>query len=165
MFLVVVLDVVVAWALYRAFAPVHEGISKLAAWFRLVYAAVFMVAIAQLLDVLRLLDDDYLSMVPTDQRQAGALSQVEAFIDLWDVGLLLFGCHLLLIGFLAYRSGVVPRFIGILLVVAGAGYVLDSLLAVLYDGRLPAVSSVTFVGEFLLALWLVARSSRLAALR
>jgi hypothetical protein len=60
---------------------------------------------------------------------------------------------------------VVPRFIGILLVVAGAGYVLDSLLAVLYDGRLPAVSSVTFVGEFLLALWLVARSSRLAALR
>jgi hypothetical protein len=53
--------------------------------------------------------------------------------------------------------------IGVLLVVAGAGYVVDSLLVVLHDGSLPAASSVTFLGGFLLALWLVAHSGRLAA--
>jgi hypothetical protein len=70
-----VLDVVVAWALYRVFASVDESVSRLAAWFRLAYAAVFMVAIARLLEVLRLLDDDSLTALPTDQRQAGALSR------------------------------------------------------------------------------------------
>ena len=40
--LVVVLDVVVARALYRVFRPANEAISMLAAWFRLAYAAVFL---------------------------------------------------------------------------------------------------------------------------
>lgn len=36
-------------------------------------------------------------------------------------GLLLFGVHLMGLGYLAYRSGYVPRVIGVLLVVADAG--------------------------------------------
>ena len=55
LYLVVVLDVVVAWALLRVFSPVNEGLSRLAAWFRLAYAAVFAVAISQLAGVPRLL--------------------------------------------------------------------------------------------------------------
>src|SRR5688500_14006980 len=53
LFAVIVLDVVVAWGLYRVFRPVNKNVSMLAAAFRLVYAGVFMVAIARLLDVLR----------------------------------------------------------------------------------------------------------------
>lgn len=45
---VVALDVVVAWALYRVLAPVDAGLPLLAAAFRLVYAAVFLVAIGHL---------------------------------------------------------------------------------------------------------------------
>lgn len=60
---VIALDVVVAVALYRVFSPVSTSISMLAAVLRLVYAAVFMVAIGQLLGVLRLLSaDGYLSV-------------------------------------------------------------------------------------------------------
>ena len=43
--LVVVLDVVVAWALYRVFRPVSPAVSMLAAVFRFVYAAVLLVAV------------------------------------------------------------------------------------------------------------------------
>lgn len=49
--LVAVLDVIVAWSLLAFFAPVHKGLSALAAWFRLAYAAVLMVAVSQLAGV------------------------------------------------------------------------------------------------------------------
>ena len=54
LYLVAVLDVVVAWSLYRVFKPVSDALSRLAAWLRIAYAAVFMVAISQLVGVLHL---------------------------------------------------------------------------------------------------------------
>ena len=56
--IVVALDVVVAWALFRVFSPVSRSLSMLAAMLRLVYSGVFMVAIGQLLGAIRLLSDD-----------------------------------------------------------------------------------------------------------
>lgn len=58
LFLVVALDVVVACGLYRVFSPVSQGLSLLAAWLRIVYGGVFMVAIGQLVGVPRLLGND-----------------------------------------------------------------------------------------------------------
>ncbi len=52
LYLVAILDVVVARALYRVFKPVSAALSKLAAWLRIAYAAVFMVAISQLFGAL-----------------------------------------------------------------------------------------------------------------
>jgi Domain of unknown function (DUF4386) len=154
--LVVALDVVVAWALYRVFSPVNRSISMLAALFRLVYAGVFLVAISHLISALRLLDNDsYLSVFTPAQVHAEALSGIHAYTDVWAAGLVLFGFHLLIVGYLAYRSGYVPRFFGLLVAVAGLGYVIDSFGTVLYHGAWTEISSVTFVGEFLLALWLV----------
>jgi Domain of unknown function (DUF4386) len=47
MVVVVILDVIVAWALLTFFEPVHKGLTTLAAWLRLSYAAIFAVAISQ----------------------------------------------------------------------------------------------------------------------
>jgi Domain of unknown function (DUF4386) len=162
MFLVIVLDIVVAWALYRVFSPVNKGISMLAAAFRLVFAGVFLAAIGQLLGVLRVLgNDDYLSVFNADQLHAQALLGVDAFNDLWVVALGLFGIHLLIIGYLTYRSGYVPRLLGVLLAIAGLGYAIDSVGIVLSQSPWTSVASYTFVGEFLFALWLVIRGRRL----
>jgi hypothetical protein len=55
-FLVVaILDIVVAWALYVLLKPVNRSLSLLAAWFRVVYAAVFTIALNNLIDALQLL--------------------------------------------------------------------------------------------------------------
>ena len=54
LYLVAALDVVVAWALYRVFKPVSDALSKFAAWLRIAYAGVFMVAISQLFGALGL---------------------------------------------------------------------------------------------------------------
>jgi hypothetical protein len=155
-FVVVALDVVVAWALFRVFRPVSTGLSMLAAWFRLVYAGVLMVAITELVGVLGLLSNPhYLGAFNADQVQAQALLRIETFTEIWDAGLVLFGLHLLVIAYLAYWSGYVPRILGILLGIAGLGYAFDGFGAVLFHDLPTKISSVTFIGEFLLALWLV----------
>jgi hypothetical protein len=159
---VIVLDVVVAWGLYRVFSPVNRPLSLLAAAFRLVFAAVFLAAIGQLLGALRLLGDDaYLSVFSAEQLHAQALLGFTAFNDLWVVALGLFGVHLLLEGYLVYRSGYAPRLVGVLLVISGFGYVIDSVGTVLSPGPWSSVGAFTFIGEFVLALWLVIRGPRL----
>ncbi len=158
---VVVLDVVVAWALHRVFRPVHAGASLLAAVFRLVYSGVFLVAIVELLGVVRLLGPDaQVAALGADLVQTEVMLRIDAFHDVWAAGLVLFGLHLVVVGYLAHRSVVVPRLLGILVVVAGLGYVFDSLAVVLAIDA-PEVALVTFVGEVLLAIWLLARSRRL----
>ena len=162
MFLVIALDVVVAWALYQVFSPVSRGLSLLAAWLRIVFAGVFLVAVGHLVGALRLLgSDEYRSVFSADQLQAQALLQVNTFTDVWDSGLFLFGLHLLVLGYLAYKSRYVPRLLGVLLAVAGLGYVVDTFAVVLFRGVWTDVSNFTFLGEFLLALWLVIAGRRL----
>ncbi|WP_051299656.1 DUF4386 domain-containing protein [Arthrobacter castelli] len=159
---VVALDVVVAWSLYYVFRPVSEALSLLAAWFRLLYSGVFMVAISHLMAVPPLVGNGNLVGRGAAQRQEQALLRVETFTDIRDAGLILFGLHLLVIGYLACRSGSVPTVIGILLVIAGAGYAFDSVIAVVSASPSITLTYVTFLGELLLALWLVFRSRRVS---
>jgi len=158
LYAVVVLDVVIAWALMRVFEPVSRSLSRLAAWLRLAYSAVFMVAISQLAGIPDLLNGGSSSFTP-EQVEAQALLKVDAFNDIWFAGLILFAAHLVLIGYLAFRSGYVPKVLGVLLVIAGLGYAFDSIGTVLAESPLE-VSGVTFVGEFLLGVWLLVRGRR-----
>ncbi len=162
LYAVIVLDVLVAWALLGVFTPVDRNVSRLAAWFRVAYAAVFMVAIGQLAGVPDLLTNaGYSTAFTPEQLQGQAMVKVEAFHDSYMAGLILFGVHLLILGYLAYRSGYVPKVIGVLLAVAGVGYIVDSVVTVFTEGTPFAISTVTFLGEFLLALWLLVRGRRL----
>lgn len=53
--------------------------------------------------------------------------------------------------------------LGALLVVAGLGYATDGIGAVLSQDAWTAISTFTFLGEFLLAIWLVIRARPIAA--
>lgn len=163
LYVVIVLDVVVGWALYRVFSPVSRTISMLAAVMRIAFATVFMVAISHLVAVTRLLGDTtYLGVFPPAELQAQALSTIQTFSDIWHAGLLLFGLHLLLIGYLTFKSGYVPKVLGALLVVDGLSYVVDTFGLVLYHGTWTETATFTWIGEFLLAPWLIIRCRRLA---
>jgi Domain of unknown function (DUF4386) len=154
---VVALDIVVARSLRTFFAPVHAELATLAAWLRLSYAAIFAVAISQLVGVLPLLRSSDYAGFDADQRHTQALLKIDTFQDIWNVGYILFGLHLVLIGYLAYRSGYVPRVIGVLLVVAGGGYLIDSFGALLIENYSITVASFSFVGEALLMVWLLVK--------
>jgi hypothetical protein len=147
--LVAVLDVVVAGALFTLFASVNRSVSLMAAGFRVAYAAVYLVAIIQLVVALGLLGDP-----------AQALRAIDAYNTIWHVGLILFGVHLLLIGYLAYRSGFMAKVFGILLAVAGLGYLIDGFVLVLVPGPSISIGQFTFVGEVALIFWLLIKGSR-----
>lgn len=120
LFVVVVRDVVVAWGLYTVFEPVHRKLSLLAAWFRVLYSGVFLLAISRLVGVLHILNDaEYLGEFGTEQLYVHALLRIHSFYDIWDAGLILFGLHVLLLGYLASGSEYAPTFLAILLAVAG----------------------------------------------
>jgi len=157
-YVVVVLDLIVAWAVLQVFSPVNRGIARLAAWSRLAYSAVLVLAVSQLAGVPALLrSDDYSSVFGEEQLQAQAMLKVDGFTDVWNAALVLFGVYLALLGYLAYKADYVPTWVGVLLVIAGAGYIYDSFGTVLSPGSPIVVSTVTFLGEFVLACWLVLR--------
>jgi hypothetical protein len=160
---VVVLDIVVAWALLAFFEPVDRDLARLAAWFRVGYAAIFAVGISRLVGVMPLLgpgqNDTSFNL---DQRRGQALADIQGFHDVWHVSLVLFGLHLVLIGYLAYISGYVPRAIAVLLVVAGVGYLVDSFGAVLVSDYSLNVAAFTFIGEVLLMVWLLVKGRQLS---
>lgn len=146
---VALLDVIVAAALHRVFAIVNEAVSVTAAWFRVAYAAVFLVAISQLMIAASALDDP-----------DAALASIDAFHVVWDASLILFAAHLLVLGGLAYRSGFVPRVFGILLVIAGLGYLIDGFVAILVAEPTVSLAQFVFVGEVALLFWLLIAGGR-----
>jgi hypothetical protein len=165
---VIILDVLVAWGLYVYLKPVNKSLSLLAAWFRLLYTAVFGFALLNLFTVLRLISGaDYLTVIGTDQLFAQVLLSLNAFNDGWAIGYVcFFGLHLIVLGYLVYKSGYIPRILGVLLIIGGFGYLIDSFALLLlpnYEAYTLIFSLLiipTAIGELLLALWLLIRGGK-----
>jgi Domain of unknown function (DUF4386) len=156
--IVAVLDVIVAWALHVLLEPVNKSLSLLAAWFRVVYAAVFAIALMPLLGVVQLLSGaEYLKGLETNQLHAQVMLSLSAFHNGWDLGLVIFGCHLLILGSVLFKSGFVPHWLSVLVSIAGVGYLADSFGKFLIPNYNVTVAAFTFVGEFLLIFWLLWR--------
>jgi hypothetical protein len=160
--IVAILDVVVAWALYVFLKPVNKSLSLLAAWFRVVYAAILAMVLLNLVTALHLLSGaDYLSVFETDQLHAQAMLFLNAFDYGWSIGLAIFGLHLLVLGYVVFRSGYVPKLLGILLMIAGLGYLIDSFGKLLSTNYNANIAMFTFIGEVLLIFWLFIKGARI----
>ncbi|HUK29760.1 MAG TPA: DUF4386 domain-containing protein [Candidatus Acidoferrum sp.] len=151
-------DVVIAWALYYLLAPVSRSASLLTAWFRLVYTAVVLYGWLNLVTVYRLVKTpEYSTSFGTQQLHAQVNLSLNSFRYDWSISLVIFGIHLVLLGWLIYRSGYIPRIIGILLVIDGLGWVIDSLQPYLYPNAKLGFIFITFFGEVVFMLWLLIR--------
>jgi len=145
LFTVAILDIVVAWALYILLRPANKNLSALAAWLRVVYAGVFIFAVSKL----------YLALQVITADGTQAMAFLKAFQGIWDKGLILFGFHLLVLGYLAFKSGYVPKWLGIFLVLASVGYIVDGFGKILSPVYSLNIAQFTFVGEVLLMFWLL----------
>jgi len=150
-FLVVTfLDVLMAWALYVVLRPVNATLAMLVGWLRLAAAAAFLPALANLLDVAQLLGGPAASTLPAAVVEAQVMSSIASFHNGWDIELAVFGLHLLGVGALVYKSVQFPRFLGVLVVIAGVGYLADTFTRILVPDFTFTFSLFTFVGEALL---------------
>ncbi len=159
---VIILDVLVAWAFYIVLKPVNKGLSLLMAWFRLVYATIFASSLIFLVIPLLLLSGaDYLTVLSTDQLHAYMMLSLDAFSDGWAVGLVFFGLHLTLLGYLVFRSGYIPRILGVILIIAGLSYMIDNFGRFLVPNLDLQISIVLGWGELLFMLWLLLRGHKI----
>ncbi|MGV9977401.1 DUF4386 domain-containing protein [Micromonospora wenchangensis] len=156
LFAVACLDVLVGWALRAFLDHAQPTVALLAAWCRTGYAVVLAVAVAHLTGVAGLLRDG----AGADRLRADGYPALADFQQVWSLGLLLFGVHLLLVGWLARRSDTVPTWVAALVAVAGAGYLADSAGPLVAAGYPVQVAGVTFVGEVVLLGWLLVHAAR-----
>ena len=155
-------DLVVAWALYVLLKPVHENLSLLTAWFRLVYTMIALDALLNLVTVLRILNTSAILIgSQLDQFSAQVMLSIQSFRSHWYFGLIFFGIHLGLLGYLAIRSKYIPSILGILLIIAGSGYLLTNLKPLLFPNINLDFAEYTFYGELVFMLWLLIKGPKI----
>lgn len=143
-------------------APVHRALSLLTAWFRLIYTAVALGSLMHLVTAFRLIDGGaYLEAFGADLLHAQVEVLIKSFRYEWSLGIVIFGIHLMLAGYLVARSGYIPRVVGALLALAGLGYVIHYLGPYLYPELDLRFLFVTFLGELVFPVWLLVRGWRI----
>lgn len=160
--IIFVLDVLIAWALHIVFRQVDRDVSLATAWFRLIYTALLGVALGSMFQVLQIFGSESLAFLGTDQINLETMTALTSFESAWLIGLVAFGFHLVMLGWLIVRSGFANRILGYLLVIAGVAYVFDTVArGMLADYEsvasifLVAVALPSMIGEGWLGFWLL----------
>ena len=102
--------VVLLTALYVILKPVDRGLALLAAFWRFVYALIWVLMTLKLFEALRLLSGtDYLRVFEAEQLQALARLYLGARFDVYYVGLLFYALASTVCSYLWFKSNYIPR--------------------------------------------------------
>ena len=153
-------DVGVALLLHELLKPVSKRLSFLAAFFRLVFAAIVIANLFNHFAPLVLLTGSvHLGAFNPDQLDALAQMFIRLRTTGLDIALVFFGIHCALVGFLLLRSTFFPRILGLLMMIGGAGYMANILACIIpyaVAARLfPYIMLPAGVAEILLTTWLI----------
>lgn len=158
---VFLIEIALAAVLFTLLRPVSRTVSLGASLAR-VAEAVVMAAGNLLTSILTLVavgGAGYLAVFTTAQQEALVLFFQEAndyVVLTWGF---FFALSLIMTGWLVYRAGFVPKIPGVLLMLAGAGYMAQSLGTFVAPGLTDLLATVVVVlaipGELVFALWLL----------
>ena len=148
--------------LYVLLRPVSRDLALAAISFNLVCIAIEGVAAVSLAGALSPLSGaTYLTALGVEQINAMAVLSIRSHTVGFGIALIFFGVECVIVGYLIYRSGYMPRPIGVLMQIAGVCYIVNSFALLLS----PPLSSVLFpaivlpalVAELSFALWLLVK--------
>lgn len=155
-------DIVAAWGIYLMLRPANAAISMFVAWLRVVFATVGLAALGNLVTVHRLLTrPSSLTAIGQDQLNVQVQVAFGSFNSEFAFGLIIFGVHLMMLGWLIYRSGYIPSWLGIVLAINGAGWIVIESGPYLLPGVNLGFVWVATVGELILLVWLIGWGTRL----
>ena len=142
--------------------PVSRNLAYLAVFFNLVSIGVEAAAALNLVAALFPLGNAaYLKAFAPEQLYAMASLAAKAHSYGFGVALVFFGFECLVLGYLIFKSGFLPKTIGVLMQIAGWCYLINSfalILAPALANRIfPAILLPAFVGEASLCLWLLVK--------
>lgn len=145
---------------YFLFKPVNRQLSLLALVFSTVATAVMAVNLLnQQAPLLLLHNTSYLKAFTIEQLQTQSLFFLNLQSQGYNISLLLFAFYFPIIGWLVYKSNFLPRILGLIYALAGAGYLVNSLAWFLFPHLaaylFPYVLLPAFIGETSMSLWLI----------
>lgn len=150
-----VIVVFLVLALVRLLRPVNEDRARVMAVLALLCVPISFLAEVNSLGALRLLGSEDGTFTAAQLH-----AQVMHSLDLHRSGILIaqvfWGLWMLPLAALVYRSGFLPRWLSIPVLIAASGYLFDSGTHLLSAGR-PTISQFTAAGELPLPLWLLIR--------
>jgi hypothetical protein len=142
-------------ALYKLLGPVNKDWSLIMVAIAMVSISIGMVSLLfQFAAPLLLSSNGYSTLFTTDQWHA----QVLFFINLQMLGdkaSQILAVWLLPLGYLIYKSGFFPRILGVLMMIAGWGYVIDFLIFFLLPNHHWQVAGFAFLAELPFPVWLL----------
>jgi hypothetical protein len=155
-------DVAIAVTLYILLKPAGATLSLLSAALRLIYSTVQGVNLVNLFNALFLLTiAGYGAGFGRPQLEAQASFSLQSFGLGFRLALVFFGLHLIMLGYLLFASGYIPRVISVLVVASGLGYALSSFVVLFVPNASSAVASAFLasaaIGELALAFWLLVK--------
>ncbi|MBP4138620.1 DUF4386 domain-containing protein [Flavobacterium geliluteum] len=152
---ILVLDILVSIALYDFFETTSKFITKICCVLRLVYSSLLGIAISCLIVMLQLIRSQ-------NQNNDYIMNFLSAFLEIWSISLIVFGLHLLLLGYIIIKSKTIPNYIGIFTIVAAFCYILNNVMNILFKDYLLYKENVEMIlslpmalGELVLAFWLI----------
>jgi len=161
-----IIFVLAALVLYTLLKPVNKNHASLMVVFVLLSAPITMFsALGQVAALLTINGGtDYLKVFGADQLRALMM----LFLNLNAQGILIatifWGLWLFPLGYLVYKSGYFPRILGILVIIAGFGFLLNPFTNFLlpnYQATLIPILDTLKIGEILFIIWLVFRGAKI----
>ena len=161
-----VLDVPLIVILYLLLRPVSASLALTSTLLNLVQTAVLALnKLSLLLPLFLLQDAGYLRAFQLEQLQVLSYLAIKLHGHGFALGLLFFGFTCLIQGYLMFKSGYFPKWVGLMMQIAGLSYLVNTLTLILAPdlaGALfPAVLMPAFIGELSVCLWLILKGVKL----
>ena len=148
--IIIILDFIVSYTLYKYFEKDHQKLSLLSGIIRAIYTLIFVVATYFLTKNLN----------TGELTNQIASSNYQKFQTIWNSGLVVFGFHIILIGWLMKLHRKIPKILWYITLVAGISYVITSFLKVvspdseMVETLIMVLALPMTIGELGLAIWL-----------
>jgi hypothetical protein len=151
-------DTALAALFYVLLRPAGRTTALVAAFFRLAYVAIIGVVSLTHFAPLIFLHGEALGGFTEPQLESLAYFSLKLHNTGFNIALVFFGVHLVLLGWLVARSRYLPALIGALLAIAGVCYVINSALNLIFPelSLAPYILLPALLGEGGLTLWLLA---------
>jgi len=138
--LVLALDSIIGLALYVVLKPANKNLASLTGALRLLYAFTLVI---------------------------GLFALVFQFIDVYGYasiklfGYIFFALHILVLGYSVFKSGYIPKSLGVLLIFASFTYIVFFVNINLPKILMVSTMLIMAIAEFSLSIWLIAKRNRL----
>ena len=165
--LVYLSDMATALVFYILLKPVNKGLALLAAFFRFAEATILGINLLNHYAAFLILSGpDYLTLFDPNQLNGMVLFLLDVHRSGYLIGQVFFGFHCFFLGYLLFKSGYFPKTLGVFLIAASFGYLIESFAYFLLPNH-ETVEAVTtwivappaFLAELSLTYWLLFKNS------